>query len=72
MDNPCFNRATCSTRLVVSAWDNRSPQASDTRKPCRDISNSKQRKAYGYRSSVMARWGTRLTLIFFCRTWARS
>jgi len=29
-------------------------------------------QAYGCRSSVMARRGTRLTLIFFCRTWARS
>jgi len=43
VDNPPFNRATCSTRLSVSTWSSFIRQASDTRKPCRNIRSNKQR-----------------------------
>src|SRR5205823_6815886 len=35
-------RATCSTRLLVSTWSSFIRQASDTRKPCRNIRSNKQ------------------------------
>jgi hypothetical protein len=43
VDNPPFNRATCSTRLSVSTWSSLIPQASETRKPCRNIRSNKHR-----------------------------
>src|SRR5271166_2203116 len=43
VDNPPFNRATCSTGLSVSTWSSFIRQASDTRKPCRNIRSNKQR-----------------------------
>jgi hypothetical protein len=36
----------------VSTWDNRSPQASDTRKPCRNINRSKHRSRAALRLSL--------------------
>src|SRR5271157_87945 len=46
--NPPFNRATCNTRLSVSTWSSFMPQASDTRKPCRNIRSNKHRSRISF------------------------
>jgi hypothetical protein len=45
---------TCSTWLSMSTRDNRSPHASDTRKPCRNISHSKPRSRVSWRVPLVA------------------
>jgi hypothetical protein len=47
--DPPFNRATCKTRLSVSTWSSFSRQASDTRRPCRNIRSNKQRSRASFR-----------------------
>src|SRR5271165_249545 len=54
VDNPLFNRATCSTRLSVSTWSSFIRQASDTRNPCRNIRSNKQRSRTSFLLSLVA------------------
>src|SRR5271169_1212860 len=54
VDNPPFNRATCSTRLSVSTWSSVIRQASDTRKPCRNIRSNKQRSRTSFLLPLVA------------------
>ena len=54
VDNPPFNRATCSTRLSVSTWSSFIRQASDTRKPCRNIRSNRQRSRASFLLPLVA------------------
>jgi len=54
VDKPLFNRATCSTRLSVSTWSSFIRQASDTRKPCRNIRSNKQRSRTSFLLPLVA------------------
>src|SRR5260370_12412030 len=54
VDNPPFNRATCSTRLSVSTSSSFIRQASDTRKPCRNIRSNKQRSRTSFLLPLVA------------------
>jgi hypothetical protein len=54
VDSPPFNRATCSTRLSVSTWSSFNRQASDTRKPSRNIKSKRQRSRTSFRRPVVA------------------
>ena len=54
VDSPPFNRATCNTRLSVSTWSSFIRQASDTRKPCRNIRSKRQRSRASFRLPLVA------------------
>jgi len=54
VDSPCFNRATCNTRLSVSTWSSFIRQASETRKPCRNIRSKRQRSRASFRLPLTA------------------
>ena len=54
VDRPPFNRATCKTRLSVSTWSSFNPQASDTRKPCRNMRSNRQRSRASFRLPLVA------------------
>ena len=50
----CFNLATCKTRLSVPTWSSFMRHASDTRKPCRNIRNNRQRSRASFRLPLVA------------------
>src|SRR5271166_6647004 len=54
VDSPPFNRETCSTLLSVSTWSSFIRQASDTRKPCRNIRSNKQRSRTSFLLPLVA------------------
>ena len=54
VDNPCFNRTTCNTRLCVSTWSSFNRQASDTLNPCRNIRSKRQRSRASLRVPLVA------------------
>jgi hypothetical protein len=54
VDNLPSNRETCGTRLSVPTSSSFTPQASHTRKPCRNIGTNRQRSRASLRVSFVA------------------
>ena len=54
VDSPPFKRAMCNTLLWVSIWSSFKRHASDTRNPCLNMSNNKQRSRASFLLPLVA------------------
>ena len=72
VDNPPFNRATCSTRLCMSTWSSLIAQTSDTRRPCRNIRSKRQRSRTSFLLPFVASINRSTSRAVRCLRWLAS